>query len=202
MARSILKEKRMACKFRGEAVRHSIYVLNRLPTCVLVGRTTYEAWSGKVPNLEHLKVFGCVAHMKIPSVQVRKLDDRSKIMVYLGKEPGTKGCMLYDPGNNSLQVSKDIVFEESKSWPSEKEPENSSAQKSFVIIEGSPVEDSSDVSEPTTPASETTTPVNDFLDVDTQEQSRVSDSNQSSKEESEPRQYRRLSDIYNDLAKR
>lgn len=58
-------------------MRHSIYVLNHLPTRVIVGKTPYEAWSGsgKVPNLEHLKVFGCIAHMKIPSVHVSKLDD-------------------------------------------------------------------------------------------------------------------------------
>ena len=90
MARSFLKGMKMPPSFWGEAVRHSVYVLNRFPTRVLVSRTPYEAWSGKKPNLEHIKIFGCIAHMKIPSIYTSKLDDRSKPVVYLGKEPGTK----------------------------------------------------------------------------------------------------------------
>lgn len=111
--------------------------------------------------------------------------------MYWGKEPGTKGCGLYDPQNNSLQVSRDIVFEENKSWPWEQESENSSAQNSFVIIEGNLTEESNDDFEPTTP-------VNNGSNVDTPVQTRISDSNQLSEEESEPRRYRRLGDICND----
>lgn len=61
----------------GKAVRQDIYLLNRLPTRVLSGMTPYEAWKGKKPNLEHIRLFGCLAYMKIPQVHVKKLDDRS-----------------------------------------------------------------------------------------------------------------------------
>lgn len=54
--------------------------------------------------------------MKVPSVHVKKLDDRGKMIVYLGKEPGTKGSRLYDPITGKLHVSRDIVVQESETW--------------------------------------------------------------------------------------
>lgn len=109
MARSLLKEMHMSGQFWGEVVRHAIYLLNRLPTRDVFGITPYEAWSGLKP---HVCVFGCVAHMRIPNKNLRKLDDRSKIVVHLAKEPGTKAYKLYDPVNKVVHVSRDVVFEE------------------------------------------------------------------------------------------
>lgn len=97
MARSLLKNMLMPAKLWGEAVRHAVYLLNRVPTKEMTGITPYEAWTGRKPYLEHLRVFGCVAHMKVPSAHTQKLDDRSKVMVYLGVEPGSKAHCLYDP---------------------------------------------------------------------------------------------------------
>lgn len=57
MARSLLKERKMPLKFWGEAVRHAIYILNRVPTRALTGLTPYEAWSGKKPHIDHIKEF-------------------------------------------------------------------------------------------------------------------------------------------------
>ena len=114
MKRSFLKESGLPAFMWGEAVRHSIYVLNRLPTRALKGRTPYEAWNGEKPDLSHLRIFGCIAVMNIPAKHTRKLDDRGKLVVYLGKEPGTKGNRLYDPKTGTVHVSRDVVFQEEK----------------------------------------------------------------------------------------
>lgn len=116
MARSFLKEKQLPLTLWGEAIRHSIYVLNRLPTRAVTGMTPYEAWSGIKPEIGHIKIFGCLAHMKLPSVQTTKLGDRSKLVINLGKEPGSKAYRLYDPEQRMVLVSRDVVFEENKSW--------------------------------------------------------------------------------------
>lgn len=83
MARSCLEEMRFPAKLWGEEVRHSIYLLNRLPTRALSGITPYEAWSQKKPEVGHIKVFGCLAHVKVPENLVMKLDDRSRRMINL-----------------------------------------------------------------------------------------------------------------------
>lgn len=71
---------------------------------------------GNKPDISHIQVFGCVAHMKVPSAYITKLDDCIKVVVYLGMEPGTKGRMLYNPSPGKFLVIKDVVFEEHKTW--------------------------------------------------------------------------------------
>lgn len=100
----------------GEAVRHAVYVLNRVTTKALKEKTPYEAWSGRKPNLEHLKVFGCIAHTKVVRVHLRKLENRSKPLVYLGTELGSKAYRLLDPDNGTICVSRDVCFEEDREW--------------------------------------------------------------------------------------
>lgn len=72
MARSILKGMNMPLYLWGEAVRHSIYLLNRLPTRALSKKTPQQAWAGKKPNLKYIRVFGCTAYMKVPAVHTKK----------------------------------------------------------------------------------------------------------------------------------
>jgi hypothetical protein len=48
----------------GEAVVTTVYLQNRLPMKSLAGRTTYEAWHGQKPAVNHLHVFGCRAFVK------------------------------------------------------------------------------------------------------------------------------------------
>lgn len=85
--------------------------------------------------MEHLRVFGCVAHMKVPPDNLKKLDSRSKIVVYLGKEPGSKAFRLYDPQTQTICVSRDVVFEERKGWSwKEEESSRMMLNKPFTVV--------------------------------------------------------------------
>ncbi|KAG6521698.1 hypothetical protein ZIOFF_018823 [Zingiber officinale] len=103
MARSLLKGTHMPVRFWGEAVRHAVYLLNRLPTKALGECTPFEAWMGRKSHLTHLRVFGCVAYVKNTTPHLKKLDDRSSPMVYLGVEEGCKDHRLFDPRHGKLQ---------------------------------------------------------------------------------------------------
>lgn len=73
--------------------------------------------------------------MKISKVHTRKLDDRSKQVIYLGKEPGTKAHRLFDPNTSCLHVSRDVRFDEKKGWDWKLQcAENRAGSDSFVII--------------------------------------------------------------------
>lgn len=100
----------------GEAVRHSTYIINRVATKALEDKTPYETFNRKKPNIEHLRVFGCIAQAKINGPYLRKLDERSKSMINLGTEPSSKAYRLYDPLEKRVVVSRDVVFEEEKAW--------------------------------------------------------------------------------------
>jgi hypothetical protein len=116
MARSMLKAKGMPAKFWGEAVTTAVYLLNRSPTRSVEEKTPYEVWHGEKPSVQHIRVFGCVAHVKTARPMLKKLDDRSTPMVFIGYEEGTKGYRVFNPGTGRVHVSRDVVFDEGACW--------------------------------------------------------------------------------------
>jgi hypothetical protein len=90
-----MKRKGMPGEFWGEVVSTAVHLLNRAPTRCLEGRTPYEAWYNKKPNVKYLKTFGCVAHVKKIGPGVTKLANRSVPIVFIGYENGTKGYGLF-----------------------------------------------------------------------------------------------------------
>lgn len=205
MTRSFLKEKDMPSTFWGEAVRHSVYILNRLPTRVLKGETPYEAWKGEKPNLGFIRTFGCLAHMKVPKENIQKLDDRSVKMVYLGTEPGSKAHRLYDPVTGRLNVSRDVIFEEKKgwNWGVVKADGTSSDKNSPLVIIGihDLVQQETDITNDTVQRnmeSESTTPVHSHGHETSQQHTSELEESAESSSSTEPRKFRLLTDVYND----
>ncbi|KAG7556107.1 Integrase catalytic core [Arabidopsis suecica] len=116
MTRSILKHMNVPNYLWGEAVRHATYIINRVSTRTLINQTPYEAFKKRKPNIEHLRIFGCIGYAKSEAVNLKKLDDRSRMLVHLGTEPGSKAYRLFDPTKQKIIVSRDVVFNEDSSW--------------------------------------------------------------------------------------
>lgn len=116
MVRSMLSDKKIPKTFWPEAVNWTIYVLNRCPTLAVKDVTPEEMWSGVKPSVGYFRVFGCMAHVHVPSVRRTKLDDKSFICVLLGVSEESKGYRLYDPIAKKIVVSRDVIFEEEKQW--------------------------------------------------------------------------------------
>ncbi|GJY40225.1 ribonuclease H-like domain, reverse transcriptase, RNA-dependent DNA polymerase [Tanacetum coccineum] len=114
--RCMMKATNMPQNFWAEAVRHAIYILNSVPIKALEDITPYEAIKQRKPNLENLRVFGCIAYAKVPSQHLTKLDDKSTKMVYLGNEQGSKAFRLFDPTTQRICVSRDVMFKENETW--------------------------------------------------------------------------------------
>ena len=112
----MLKEKDLPRELWGEAVNIAVYLLNRASTRSLKGLTPYEAWIGRKPSVDHLRIFGSIVHVKCTKVPQKKLDDRSSPMVFIGYEIGTKAYRCFDPVNSSLHISQDVLFEEDAKW--------------------------------------------------------------------------------------
>ncbi len=56
----MLKDSGLGSYLWPEAIRTAVYLKNRSPTRVL-DKTPYEAWTGDVPDLSRLRVFGTTA---------------------------------------------------------------------------------------------------------------------------------------------
>lgn len=112
----MLSARKVPRTFWAEAVTWTFYVLNRCPTLAVKNQTPQEAWSGIKPNVEHFRVWGCIGYVHVPDQKRGKLDDKSIACVLFGVSEETKGYRLYDPKTRKVIVSRDVVFEESKSW--------------------------------------------------------------------------------------
>lgn len=70
----------------------------------------------KKPNIAHLRIFGCIGYAKVEAKFLKKLDDRSRVLVHLGTEPGSKAYRMFDPQTQKIIVRRDVVFDEAKCW--------------------------------------------------------------------------------------
>ena len=91
---SILADSRLPHKFWAEALSTAAYLINRSPTKTLDGKTPFQAWYGKKPNVSHLRVFGCSAYIHIPKDERKKLDPKAKKCIFLGYGTSRKGYQL------------------------------------------------------------------------------------------------------------
>jgi transposase InsO family protein len=137
-ARSMMKDKALPGVFWGEAVTTAVYLLNRTSCKANQGATPYELWTGSTPAVHHLRTFGCVAHVKVTTPSPKKLDDRSKRMVFVGYEPGSKAYRVYDPVTRRVHISRDIIFDETAQWAWS--ADQNAGHGEFVIEEADPGE--------------------------------------------------------------
>ena len=106
--------------FWSFAVRLAVYVYNRTPLIRADYKTPFELWYRKQPDISHLRVFGCLAYVHVLKIKRKKLDPKSKEMIFVGYEPGSKGYQFWDAKNRRFEISRDVKFDESK-FPNRKD---------------------------------------------------------------------------------
>jgi len=134
MTRSIMKAMHVPNYLWGEAVKHSTNLINRVYTRVLGNTTPYEKLYKRKPNLENVRIFGCLAYVKVEPVNLKKLDARSRPLVHLGSEPGTKAYRLFNPATQKIIVSRDVIFNETKWWDWVKEASTDNEEPGSFIV--------------------------------------------------------------------
>ncbi len=109
-ARSMILAQGLELEFWGEAVNTAVYIKNRCPTKAIDSNTPQEAWSGRKPNVSHLRVFGCKAFAHVPDEKRNKLESKSMPCVFLGYYEGTKAYCLMCVKTKRIIKSRDVVF--------------------------------------------------------------------------------------------
>jgi hypothetical protein len=116
IARAMLNEKNLPNYFWAEALATAVYIMNRTPTAAVHGMTPEEKFTGKKPDVSHLRVFGCIAYVHVPDEKRSKLDPKAEKCIFIGYSSEQKGYRCFSPSTRKLQVSRDIVFDEMASW--------------------------------------------------------------------------------------
>lgn len=116
MARTMLKEKDLPNKFWADAAYTAVCFRNRLSTKAVNNQTPLETWSKRKPSVSHLRIFGCICYIYVPSQKRHKLKEKAKKGIFLSHSSQSKGYRVYNPQFNKFQISRDIVFDENASW--------------------------------------------------------------------------------------
>jgi len=96
--------------FWAEALAYACYLVNRLSSSAIGGKTPLEAWSEKIAqDYDLLRVFGCPAYYH---VKKDKLEPRAKKGVFVGFKKGIKDYKIWDPKNKKFILSRDVTFDE------------------------------------------------------------------------------------------
>ena len=109
----MLLEARLPERFGADAIATAVYILNRNPTKVLTGKTPFEAWFGRRPNLSHVRRFGCDAYLHVPDAQRTKLKPKSRLCMFLEYVPNTtKQWQLWDGRHQRIVIGSNVKFDE------------------------------------------------------------------------------------------
>jgi len=95
----------------AEIAATAAYLRNRLPTRTNQGRTPFELWRGKKPNLSHLRVIWCDAYAHIIKRQ-SKLSPRAIKLKLIGYDEQRKAYRLWDLTKERIVINRDVIFDE------------------------------------------------------------------------------------------
>ena len=83
-ARTMMIHANLPKKYWGYAVMSAAYIRNRCQSRVLDGKSAFELADGRKPDLENMKVFGCVCYAHVPDEKRKKLDVKAMKCIFLG----------------------------------------------------------------------------------------------------------------------
>ena len=116
IARALMSEKEMPQYYWAEAVHTAVYIMNRTPTAAVHDVMPEEKFTGLKVDVSHFKVFGCIAYVHIPDELRTKLDPKAEKCIFIGYSLEQKGYRCYNPVTREIKVSRDVVFDELRSW--------------------------------------------------------------------------------------
>jgi hypothetical protein len=69
-------------------------------------------FTGKKPEVSHLKIFGCPVFIHIPKEKRNKLEPSGKKGIFVGYCEVSKAFRIYIPGHRHIEISRDVTFDE------------------------------------------------------------------------------------------
>ena len=113
-ARSMMTHASLSNAYWAEAVATAVYLRNRMVTTALKsGETPYQQWYGKKPNLQHIRVFGCMVYTHVPEGKRKKLDDKTQKFRFIGYTGTAHNYRVWDEETRRCYIRHDVIFNES-----------------------------------------------------------------------------------------
>ena len=115
-ARCMLEDSQIGKEFWGYAVLTAAHIHNRLTSRSHNDKSPLEYWTGKLPEIGHLRVFGSTTWLHIPTEKRQKLDAKSVkcILVRYEEDAGSRVYRRYNPIAKKVILSRDVIVDESQ----------------------------------------------------------------------------------------
>lgn len=113
-SRSMAAECNLPAFLWMEVVNTANYLINKGPTRANHGKTPEQLYTKKIPDVSHLKIFGCICFVHVPQEKRQKLSSKTTMGVFMGYDDASKVYRIYIASERKIQLSRDVVFDESK----------------------------------------------------------------------------------------
>lgn len=111
-SRTMLKARNLPAHLWAEVTAAAVYTMNRTGQSRIGGSCTpYELWTGKKPDLRHMRVFGFDAYAYVPKQKTTKFDARAKKLV-VGYDSESSNYRLFNPVTKCVTISRHVAFNE------------------------------------------------------------------------------------------
>lgn len=125
-AKCLLFDAGLEKKFWAEAVSTAVYLKNRSISTGLNNKTPFEMWTGKKPDIRHLRIFGSTVMVHVPKEKRTKWDMKSECCILMGYAEDVKGYRVYIPKTQTITTSRDVIIIEK---------DNSTSPQTVIEIE-------------------------------------------------------------------
>jgi hypothetical protein len=119
MARTMLGEFKTPEQFWSEAVNTACHAINRVYLHRLLKKTSYKLLTGNKPNVSYFRVFGSKCYILVKKGRNSKFAPKAVEGFLLGYDSNTKACRVFNKSSGLVEVSSDVVFDETNGSPRE-----------------------------------------------------------------------------------
>jgi hypothetical protein len=119
MARTMLGEFKSPECFWSEAVNTACHAINRVYLHSLLKKTSYELLTGNKPNVSYFQVFGSKCYILVKKGRNSKFAPKAVEGFLLGYDSNTKAYRVFNKSSGLVEVSSDVVFDETNGSPRE-----------------------------------------------------------------------------------
>ena len=119
MVRTMLGEFKTPECFWTEAVNTACHAINRVYLHRLLKKTSYELLTGNKPNVSYFRVFGSKCYILVKKGRNSKFAPKAVEGFLLGYDSNTKAYRVFNKSSGLVEVSSDVVFDETNGSPRE-----------------------------------------------------------------------------------
>ncbi|GJX69708.1 putative ribonuclease H-like domain-containing protein [Tanacetum coccineum] len=113
-ARTMLVDSKLPTMFWTEAVSTACYVLNKVLVTRPHNKTPYELLSGRVPNISHLKPFGCHVTILNTRDHLGKFEGKDDEGFIVGYAAHSKAYRVYNLSSKNIEETLNLRYLEDK----------------------------------------------------------------------------------------